>query len=75
MHLNELAHDNASPILAELKNLQNSPLVGRLLYLLSQLDESPALTPEAVKILQPFLNHDNYKVRSAAQNIVDKHQG
>jgi hypothetical protein len=75
MRLNELVHDKASPILAELKSLQKSPLVGRLLHLLSQISESPALSPEAVKILQPFLNHDNYRVRSAAQNLVDKHQG
>ena len=75
MQLNELPHDNASPILAELKSLQNSPLVGRLLHLLSQIDESPTLSPETVKILQTFMNHGDYKVRSAVQKLVDKHQG
>ncbi len=75
MHLNELAHENSSPILAELKRLQNSPLVGRLLHLLSQIDESPTISPETVEILQTFLNHDDYKVRSAVQKLVDKHQG
>jgi hypothetical protein len=74
MQLNELVHEKASPILAELKSLQNSPLVGRLQHLLSQIDENSTLSPEEVKILQGFLNHKDYKVRSTAQNLVDKNQ-
>ena len=73
MHMSDQVQDNVTEILAELKDLQDSPLVGRINFLMSKI-KSPTLPPEAIKIIEAFVNHSDYQIRLDAKNLIAKYK-
>jgi hypothetical protein len=73
--MNEQIHDETRQILAELKDLQDSQLIGRVIFLISQIEKSPNIPPEGIETIEAFVNHPNSEIRLAAEEILNKYKG
>ena len=57
-------------IITELKTLQDSPLFGRIDYLLKVLEKRPALSPKTINIVMCFRNHQDAGIRARVERIL-----
>jgi hypothetical protein len=58
----------------ELKTLYDSSLIGRIIFLLQQLEEMPNLSSATFEIVRNFGNHSNYEIRMLANRILPDDQ-
>lgn len=59
--------------ITELEHLRNSPLAGRILNLLHQLEKLPSLSDETLEILKEFEDHSDGVVISTTIRILEKY--